>query len=281
MAELLPNRDIDLRSQGGLLFREADHTYENDKGEIYTGMSTFIKQYAKPFDGEATARYKAIKEVLPTGIFTKLKKKVGGWQNVHKYYDLLREKNPNLKDKLHETKEGFFADWAQSTLEGSIEHDRREKEVLENGVTWNGKFYPPLNKNILEITKDDVGVVPEIMVWNHETKLCGLADLPIFDAGVVHMLDYKTNKEITMKGFMGATMTGPFNGIPDCSLGKYSGQLHGYLKMACDLTGFERGECIIIHTANEKYKRKEDKYIPCLDLSSHIDDAFDAHVFKL
>ncbi len=72
MNNLLPNRDIDLRSQGGLLFEEESHTYVNSDGEIYKGMSTFMKAYGEPFDAEGIARYKAIKETLPLGIFNKL-----------------------------------------------------------------------------------------------------------------------------------------------------------------------------------------------------------------
>lgn len=274
MSLILPSRDIDLRSRGGLLFSEQNHTYVNDKGEKYTGMSTFVKNFGELFDQEATARYKAIKNILPTDIFNKLKKKAGGWQNVHLYFDKLCNKSIDLEKKLYTEKEAILEEWEQSTLDGSVEHDKREKDVIENGITWNGKHYPYANKTILDLTPDDVCVVPEIMVWDHSTKLCGLADVPIFDKGVVHILDYKTNKEITMKGFQNKIMKGPFHGVPDCSHGKYSAQLHGYLKMACDLTGFQRGECVIIHTASEKYERKEDKYIPCLDLSTHIDEAF-------
>jgi ATP-dependent exoDNAse (exonuclease V) beta subunit len=274
MSNILPKRDIDLRSRNGLLFTEDSHTYVNADGEIYTGMSTFIKQFSKEFDEEATAKYKAIKEVLPTSIFNQLKKKVGGWDKMHLYFEKLCIKSASLEKSLMQEKQNILDEWAKSAEEGSIEHDKREKDVIQNGITWNGKHYPYANKTILDITPDDVCVVPEIMVWCHDSLLCGLADLPIFDKGTIHILDYKTNKEITMSGFMGATMNGPFSGVPDCSLGKYSAQLHGYMKMACDITGFNRGECVIIHTASEKYEREEDKYIPCLDLSTNIEEAF-------
>lgn len=274
MSLLLPNRDLDLRDRGGLMFTEHNHKYVNLHGEIYTGMSTFIKAFGEPFNQEATARYKAIKEVLPTDIFNTLKKKVGGWENVHLYFDKLCNKSIDLEKKLYAKKQAILEEWEQSTIDGSAEHDKREKDVIENGITWNGKHYPYVNKTILDLTPEDVCVIPEIMVWDHSTKLCGLADIPIFDKGVVHILDYKTNKEITTTGFQNAIMKGPFNGVPDSSLGKYSAQLHGYMKMACELTGFKRGECVIIHTASEKYERSEDKYIPCLDLSTHIDEAF-------
>ena len=124
------------------------------------------------------------------------------------------------------------------------------------------------------ITKDDCCVVPEIMVWDHDSELCGLADLPIFDKGVVHILDYKTNKKIDKSGFMGAKMKGVFSMHPDSKTSKYSAQLYGYQKMACDITGFKAGECWIISTKSEKYNRPKDIFIECIDMSKEIRKAF-------
>ena len=284
MSNILPNRDIDLRDRGGLVFYEDSHTYFNADGVQYTGMTTFMKQFeGEAFDAEKTARYKAIKEILPEEQFKNLKKLITNklhtpsreaWTKVHLFYDKLCESSIELGDKLRDKKQEILEGWTKASTDGSIEHDKREKEVIENGITWNGKYYPYMNKTILDVTKDDVCVIPEILVWNHETQLCGLVDLPIFDKGKIHILDYKTNKKIETTGFQGRTMTGPFRLHQDCSLSKYSGQLHGYMKMACDLTGFERGECWIISTANVDYKRSNDIFIECVDMSGEINEAF-------
>ena len=284
MSELLPNRDIDLREAGGLIFYEEEHAYYNADGIKYTGMTTFLKEFGAPFMAEDTARYKAIKESLSDGQMKKLKvlitTKLGepsrtAWTKVHLFYDKFIEgNNATLSKEISDKRQAILDDWALSTEKGSIEHDKREKEVIENGVTWNGKYYPYLNKNILEITKDDVGVIPEIMVWDHSTQLCGLIDLPIFDKGICHILDYKTNKKIDKTGFMGKKMFKSFKLHPDCNLSKYSAQLHGYQKMACELTGFKAGECWIISTASIEHKRKEDVYIECIDMSKEINEAF-------
>ena len=280
---LLPSRDIDLRDRGGLIFYEDTHSYFNADGVKYTGMTTFLKQFVEEFRAEETAKYKAIKESLSPSTFSKLKdivisKKLAtsrtAWQHVHIYFEALCEKNEVLKQKLETKKQEILDEWAQSTTEGSIEHDKREKEVIENGITWNGKYYPYSNKTILDLTEDDVCVIPEIMVWDHEKQLCGLIDLPIFDKGVVHILDYKTNKKIDMSGFQGKKMKGIFKNHDDCNHSKYSAQLYGYQKMACELTGFKPGECWIISTASKKYKRPEDVFIKCTDMSKEIDLAF-------
>jgi hypothetical protein len=126
----------------------------------------------------------------------------------------------------------------------------------------------------VEVTQDDVCVIPEIMVWDHDLQMCGLVDLPIFDKGVIHILDYKTNKKIESEGFMNRMMTGAFSEHPDCNKSKYSAQLYGYQKMACDLTGFKVGECWLISTASQKYYRQEDEFIECTDMTTEIINAF-------
>jgi hypothetical protein len=281
--DLMPDRNIDLRSVGGLIFNEEEHSYHNADGIRYMGMTTFLKQYSEPFDAEGTARYKAIKDNLDVNQMKKLKALITSklnepsrtaWTKVHLFYDKLVESNDFLKNKLPETRQMYLDQWNKSSADGSVEHDKREKDVIDNGVTWNGKYYPYMNKNILEVTKDDVCVIPEIMVWDHDKQLCGLIDLPIFDKGVIHILDYKTNKKIEKMGFMGKKMFGPFRFFPDANFYKYSAQLNGYMKMACDITKFEPGETWIISTASKEYKRKEDIYMQCENMMKEINEAF-------
>jgi len=281
---IMPSRDIDLRDRGGLVFYEKTHSYYNADGVKYTGMTTFLKSFeGESFDAEKTARYKAIKESLSEIQFKKLKNLITtklnepsrtAWTKVHLFYDKLCNSSESLSKSITEKRQEILDSWEKSSTDGSIEHDKREKEIIENGLTWNGKYYPYINKTILDITKDDVCVIPEIMVWDHESKICGLIDLPIFDKGTINILDYKTNKKIDSTGFLGRTMTGPFKLHPDCNLSKYSGQLHGYMKMACKLTGFNKGECWIISTASIDHERKKDIFIQCVDMSKEIDEAF-------
>lgn len=280
---IMPDRNIDLRSVGGLIFNEEQHSYHNADGIRYTGMTTFLKPFCGIFNADETASYKAIKDNLDANKMKKLKQLITSklnepsrtaWTKVHLFFDKLCESSTHLEKVLPETKQMYLDQWDKASSDGSVEHDKREKEVMENGVTWNGKYYPYMDKNILEVTKDDVCVIPEIMVWDHKTQLCGLIDLPIFDKGVVHILDYKTNKKIEKNGFMGKKMSGPFRFCPDSNFYKYSAQLCGYQKMACDITGFGKGECWIISTASVEHKRKEDIYMECEDLSKEIDEAF-------
>jgi hypothetical protein len=270
MTNQLPNRDIDLRPVGGLLFEEETHSYFNADGVKYTGMTTFLKPYFSPFDQEATARYKSIKENLSTKSFNTIKEKVGGWENVHLTYDALMKKNARLAENLETVKLEILQEWEDKVTEGSLEHDRREKEVIENGYVYNDIFFPYADKNILELTDKDCCVIPEIMVWDHERQICGLIDLPLFYYGTIHILDYKTNQKIEKQGFMGKKCTSPITHLQDCNYIKYSLQLEGYLEMACNLTGFKKGDTYIIHTANARYNRNKDRHIKCANVRKEI-----------
>ena len=53
--------------------------------------------------------------------------------------------------QLKTRKQEILDKWEQSSIQGSLEHDRREKDVIDNGITWNSKYYPYMNKTILDV----------------------------------------------------------------------------------------------------------------------------------
>lgn len=266
---MIQDRTYDLTHRGGIEFIEENHLYLNDKGEQYTSSTSLIKKFKQPFDQENIAKYKAIKNILPTDKFDLLKKHAGGWENVYKYYDKLIER-PEYADIAKE-KDFILVQWASETLAGTEEHARREKLVLEEGVTFNGIHYPHGKKTILDITPEDRCVLTEVLVWDHEYKIGGLMDLLIADNGTLTIPDYKTNKKIDMTSFMYKRMLFPVHNLLDCNYFHYSLQLSLYMKMACRITGLKPGDTYLINTANESYGRKEDITIPCADLSEEIE----------
>lgn len=268
---LLPQRDIDLRDVGGLIFIEKDHSYHNADGVRYSGVTTLLSKYkSKKFNSEHTARYKAMKDYLPKNIFDKIKEMAGGWENAHTLYDRVCKKGKDYLVNLERIKEDYLTQWENKTIEGSEEHDSREREIIKNGFYYNGTLYPYLNKNILEITKSDVGVCTEILLWDHTIQLAGLADIVIFDKGSFHILDFKTNKEIGRTGFMGRKLLSPFEDLPDCEYSIYSLQLNIYSYMIEKLSKCKFIDAHLISTKSEEYERPEDVYIKCLDLKDKI-----------
>lgn len=268
---LLPNRDIDLRHLGGLVFSEKYHSYHNADGVKYTGVTTLLSKYkSQKFNADHTSKYKAMKDYLPENIFSRIKEMAGGWENAHVYYERVCNKGEKYLTNLERIRKEYLDSWQNKTVSGSEEHDARERDIIENGFYHNGKHYPYLNKNILEITKDDVGVCTEILVWNHDLQLAGLADVVIFDKGKFYILDFKTNKEIKKTGFMGRKMLPPFDNLPECEFSIYSLQLNVYAYMIEDLSKCKYIDAHLISTKSEEYERQEDVYIECLDLRQEV-----------
>ena len=279
MFDELQDRSYDLISIGGVKFSESSHTYTNDKGEIYRSSTGILKEFKNPFPTIEVSRYKAIKEVLSPKDFSRLKSKAGGWDKVKNYWDILINHSDALRLRLTEAQQRFANSWLDAgelaSTKGSIEHNRRENIIKSSGIEWMNKYYEYSSKNILEVNKTDSCIIPEILLWNHGIKLGGLADCPIFDSGYVHILDYKTNKEIKTSAFNDQKMKKFLSHLPDCSLYHYSLQLKIYQKLACMLTGLKPGECWIISTANPEYGRLEDQYTECVNLDKEVDLIFE------
>lgn len=275
----LQDRSYDLTHLGGVKFDEDNHLYTNADDEKYNSSTGLLKEFKNEFDSEGMSRYKAIKEVLPYDSFQKLKAKAGGWDNVKNYWPALLNHSEKLAQKLLKSQKGFLDMWSKSgetaSHAGSIEHGKREQDIIENGFHWRNKYYPYSKKNILEVTNEDICSIPELLLWDHSMKLGGLADLPLFDDGYVHILDFKTNKEIKREAFNDQRLRKFLGHLPDCSYYHYSLQLKIYQKMACKLSGLKPGECWIISTANPEYGRKEDEYIQCANLDNEVNAIFD------
>lgn len=265
---MLQDRTHDLTDRGGIKFIEENHLYLNAQGEQYISTTTLIKKYKSPFYTEDIAKYKAIKNILPSDKFSLLKKHAGGWENVYLFWDKLiaREEFQGLEEE----KNNIINQWKLEAESGTAEHAKREREVIENGIFFNGKHYPHGHKTVLDVTKEDVCVLTEVLVWSHEHKLGGLADLLIFDKGDIYIPDYKTNKKIDMTSFMYKKMYPPLNHLLDCNYFHYSLQLSIYMKMAMDITGLAKGECYLINTANPDYGREKDLLIFCCDLFDEV-----------
>lgn len=262
---MIQNRSFDLRHKGGIIFNEEDHSYFNAAGEQYESSTGIIKKYKAPFYDEQTAKYKAIKEVLPEAHFKALKKHAGGWEHIHTFWDKLMERE--WAESLIERKDYYLAKWKEEAENGTREHAKRELEIITNGgIEFQGVFYNYLDTDVLSIPQVGQYCLTEMLVWDHKMKLGGLVDLPIFNDGQFMVLDYKTNKEISRTGFMNKCMLPPFGMLQDCNFMHYSLQLNIYADMISQLTGFEHKENWIISTANLTYGRSTDELIKCDNL---------------
>lgn len=300
------DRSIDLTSIGGLKFIESTHTYYNKDNKRYNGVTTLLKRYEHEFDSEFGSLNSAIKHVIIENFgelsFNGLKKQckdvgllllteedrelgnakfVYGHNYLHTKLESIIKKYPKLESDIYFHRDRFLKEWKEISNEslriGSLEHDEREQLIIRDGYYSNGIHYKyDKNKNIMNITSDDVIVIPECLFWNHDIELGGLSDIALFNKGEISIEDYKTNEKIEMVSFNERKMKGVCNSLMDSNYFHYSLQLEIYLKMALMLRpDLKRGSNNkIISTKSEKYNRSEDNIIECFDVKNEVEMIF-------
>lgn len=188
-------------------FNEEHHSYINEFGEIYTSATSFIKRFAKPFD----------KLKIAIKYAKKHKKKVE---------DVLAEWEKAGQDAI---KKGLFF------------HKMQEDELLARScVTIDEEEHPVWpsayedGDKITTTQKLEPGIYPELCVWSDKYQIAGQADyVEITKKGKINIKDYKTSKEIRVKGWEkwdGTTdkLKFPLHNLDDCNFNHYSLQLNLY-----------------------------------------------------
>lgn len=155
---------------------------------------------------------------------------------------------------------------------GNFYHDQREKDIIGcETIERYGKrlpvFKPMTDAFGRKIATDQVlseGIYPEHLVYLKSAGICGQSDLVEVADGKVHILDYKTNKEIKTEGFKNwegivTKMNAPVNHLDDCNLMHYNLQLSIYMYMILKHNpNLKPGNVIIHHIVFEN--AGEDEY---------------------
>jgi len=112
-------------------------------------------------------------------------------------------------------------------------------------------------------------------VWNHDMKLGGLADIFLFNKGIIYVLDYKTNASIDITTQFEKHMTGPCSSLLDLNYYHYSLQLKIYQRMAIMIQPtFTSGKNVIIHTTSDTHYRYVDKLFDCHEVNDIVTNIF-------
>jgi hypothetical protein len=199
-----------------IIFNAEEHSYKSlnpEENINWTSVTTVVSSLKKPFDAKAVAQ-----------LVTKKKNS--------KWYGL----DPVIVQQIWDNEAN------RSTTDGTWYHNQRENDICSfasierEGVTV--PVFKPSGENAGMRTapsqKLDPGVYPEHMVYLKSAGLCGQSDLVEVVNGKVNIIDYKTNKEIKMKGYTnweGITekMLHPVNSLEDCHLNHYALQLSIYM----------------------------------------------------
>lgn len=139
--------------------------------------------------------------------------------------------------------DAWDAEKKRATDLGTWYHDQREKDLASHlTIDRDGKAIPIINpiyldgKKIAPDQKLTEGIYPEHFVYLKSAGVCGQSDRVEVIKNKVHIIDYKTNKEIKLEGFKNwegvtAKMLGSCSHLDDCNFNHYALQLSIYMYM--------------------------------------------------
>jgi len=192
-----------------IVFREQDHSYHNGS-EQYRSVSSLIEPY-KTFNKEAESLRMALKHMDPEW-YSELASKYG-YKSPTLITDML---GVYARRDVDEVQEQILAEWAEkgneSRTSGTLFHQTMERADIESGGRINpftGEWHPLVDvrlkgydNNSVEFLEDlQDGYYPELLLFNHEQKLCGQADMVFIKDRKIWIDDWKTDAKVDMKSF--------------------------------------------------------------------------------
>lgn len=189
-----------------ITFSEEQHKYACiELPEVnFTSVSTLINMYHEKFDSDTHAKRIAEREGV--------------------------------------SKEEILAKWAAENLKavtrGTKYHLQQEEKLYKNPKTKRHDTHNGFKK-AFDIYSLEPGIYPELIVYEIEHEIIGTADyVEIFSDNTFIVRDFKTNKELKLKGYMEFNsvtktksekkMFAPLSHLGDCNFNHYSIQLSTY-----------------------------------------------------
>lgn len=199
-----------------IYFKEKTHQYFNEEHEEYISVSKLFKKLEPFVDWDKKAR-KYAKDQTEAG-------------NPLSFMDVKRK---------WERKRDLAAQ------AGTIYHGIREDELLQIS---NPEFYNvpcgtkscPVSEGIkwsLPETKlENNKVYPELIIYDHDAKICGQSDKVIVTNNTINVWDYKTDEEIKFEGWSSEWKKAdkylpPINHLEVCNGNMYSVKMSIYMYM--------------------------------------------------
>lgn len=241
---------------GRFTFYEEPHiyTYKDDNGEEHQiGISTtsLIDTYTQEFDEEKWAKIKA-KQMGVTVEDVK-----GMWQR----------ENDISKAKGH-----YLHAFMENLWQGKEYMYPVDEVIAQFGTDviapmWN-KIIPMMIRYYNKTKDRLIPLGLELVIGDVDYDIGGSIDCLFYSIKLdaIIVMDYKTNKKITYKGFNGQTMKFPLNYLQDCNYIHYSLQLSIYNHILEKHTHYKLSERRFLLWFNENNDDVE--IIPCKDLTN-------------
>lgn len=188
-----------------IVFDSENHSYINSvTKEPYISVTTLISKYKTPFDADAMSKKVAAKQG------TTQDKILGLWANITK---TAQDRGTNY----HKIMENYI-----------------KSGVIESGYEVLVESFAKKTKDII---KSDPLVESEKLLYNHDYKIAGTADLIITTKNGFHILDFKTNKRFGFYNNYNTFFIEPLEYLTQCEFTTYSLQLSIYAYLMEQLIG--------------------------------------------
>jgi hypothetical protein len=215
------------------------HVYTNtENGEVYTSVTTLIGKYKKPFDKDKWSKVVAKRE--------------GKTQDeILDKWSSITTTAQNRGTNVHLVMENYIK---------SRKIEKGYEELVDSFIKkTNGIILPESN------------ILSEELLYSHEYKLAGTADLVVENGNNFYILDFKTNKKFNYVNKYNDYFYEPIDYLPQCEFNTYTIQLSIYAWMHEQLTGKKCGGLKIFYLRefNDKTFWQE---IPCTYMKSTVKD---------
>lgn len=215
------------------------HTYTNtETGENYTSVTTLIGNYKKPFDKDKWSKYVAQRDGLSQ------KEVLDKWSNI-------TTTAQNRGTNVHLVMEQYIK---------SNKVEKGYEELVDSFIKKTKGIILP-NSNILS----------EELLYNHEYKLAGTADLIVENNNIFYIMDFKTNKKFNFVNKYNDYFYEPIEYLPQCEFSTYTIQMSIYAYMHELLTNKKCGGLTIFYLKqydNKTYWQE----IACSYMKSSVKD---------
>lgn len=226
---------------GKVKFIEETHKYLTEDDAELISVSAFTERFKTKLDWKAIAKRSAAK--------------------------LTKEGKPTTAAEL-------LAKWEKKRIEsaqvGTIYHAIREQELLNSScITKQCNYEGDVKLSIPINELDDNTTYPELMIYDFDYMICGQSDKVIVKDKTIHIWDYKTDAEITFKGWSSqwksaTKMLKPLTHLDECNGNIYSIKMsmYMYLLWKANKGKLKVGDIVIEHVHLERDPNNDD--IPIL-----------------
>ena len=227
-----------------IAYNDAEHKYiEKSTGMVCISATSLIHKFTQPFDSTFWSCAKALEALITPEQFASIKEELYRKKKFDDKYVTKFGIQPEVFiQKKYEILDAWKTKNEEACERGTTIHKIHEDRHL-GGSSIKELQYLGLGGEFKLNTSNKVipgepGIYPELLMHriseDGRLRIAGQADLIIIDGNDIHVLDYKTNKEIKKSSYYNPAtkqrqmMQYPLNNLQDCNLYHYQLQLSLY-----------------------------------------------------